>query len=364
MNKYLTTKINQIARHLRSILAPLLSAIALVGASAPSPTNAPQPGRQDILFRKAFDAAVSNGLVYLARAQKPDGAFGQPHAAVASLCVMAFLAHGDTPGRGIHGETLNRGIDYVIGCQGADGAIVGPGGNGMYSHCISTLMLAEVSGMVNPERQARIDKALGNALRVILTAQQVKKAEPMRGGWRYAPNSTDSDISLSGWATMALWAARNCGAAVPKEAMEDAAGFILRCRAADGGFAYQPGGGSGMARTGIALLCLEVTGRHNDEITRSAGEWILKRAKSKTWSGEYFYYGAFYTAQGMHRLGGPMWDEFAPLLYDRILKRQSSDGSWPDAPGFTAESAGPCYRTAMALLALSVSYGQLPTYQK
>ena len=43
----------------------------------------------------------------------------------------------------------------------------------------------------------------------------------MQGGWRYTPNATDSDLSHSGWAFMALRSARNSGAPVPRESFGD-----------------------------------------------------------------------------------------------------------------------------------------------
>ena len=39
-------------------------------------------------------------------------------------------------------------------------------------------------------------------------------------------------------------------------------------------------------------------------------------------------------------------------------KRSSADGSWPGGRG------GSCYSTAMGVLAMAVSYRQLPIYQR
>jgi hypothetical protein len=46
-----------------------------------------------------------------------------------------------------------------------------------------------------------------------------------------------------------------------------------------------------------------------------------------------------------------------------MLQFQKPDGSWPDAAGGEG-NAGPCYATAMSVLAMSVSYCQLPIYQR
>jgi hypothetical protein len=337
--------------------------IGMIGAALLLPLaghGAPTAGIEDAQYQRAFDEAVDKGLDFLARSQSSNGSIGGNTPAITSLAIMAFLARGYTPGLPPHGDVINRGIDYILSVPSASGTLMGGGGQ-MYSHNISTLMLSEVSGMVDPERQARIDVVLPRAIRIILAAQDVKKTDPQSGGWRYDPGSHDSDISHSGWALMALRSARNNGAPVPKEAIEKAVKFILRCRTPDGGFAYHPGGGAGVSRTGIGLLCLELAGRHRDDVTLKAGQFIAERfRKGNPFAGEFRYYALYYSANGMFQLGGKEWETFAPTLYDTILKLQSADGSWPTG----GNEKNPQYCTSMAILALSVSYRQLPIYQR
>ncbi len=353
-------------------LAAFASALLLAAGPdllAGDPPKPAQPAalQKDAQYQKSFDAAIDKALAFLAKSQMPDGSFpgGMPkNTAITSLCMMAFLARGYCPGLQPYGDTIERGIDFVIMAQGADGNLIGPGGGAMYSHNISTLMLSEVSGMLDPDRQKKVDTALAKALSLILTAQKMEKPEPQRGGWRYEPKSRDSDLSHSGWALMALRSARNNGAPVPKEAIDDAVAFIMRCRAQDGGFAYQPGGGSNLPQTGVGLLCLELCGHHREDATTKAGDYILARYdKNNPANTPFFYYAHYYFAQGMFQLGDEYWEKFAPLLYDTLLKQQKEDGSWPPV-GQHESSPGPCYATAMAVLALSVTYHQLPIYQR
>ena len=311
---------------------------------------------EDEKFRKSFDEAIDRGLEFLRQNQQPNGSW-ENHAGITSLGVMAFLAKGYGPGLEPYGETMNRGIDFILGLPNQDG-FISQGGGGMYTHCMSALMLSEVSGMVDPGRQERIDKLLPEALGVILSAQNVPKSAAMQGGWRYEPRSADSDISLSGWAFMALRAAKNSGAPVPREAIDRGLAFIRRCAGSDGGFSYQPGNGSGPARTGVGLLCMELGGQHRTPETLKAGEYLLK----KGWKDSHYYYSSYYASQGVFQLGGEEWEAFAPKLYEAMLALQSPDGSWR---AMGAEGGmGPNYRTAMAILALSVSYRQLPIYQR
>jgi prenyltransferase beta subunit len=320
-------------------------------------------------YDKPVDEAIDRALAYLAKSQAPEGYFAGPHGkstAIASLCVMAFLTKGYTPVGGPYADVINKGIDFVLSCQQKTGLVVGPGqsqGPFGYDHCTSTLMLSEVSGMVDPARQEKIDKVLPRALKLILAAQQIKKPPQLQGGWRYQPNSPDSDISCTGWALMSLRSARNSGAAVPKEAISDAVKFVINCQAPDGGFCYQPGAGSGLARTGTALLCLELCGMHRDKPSIGAGDYILKHLPSIIAGQDFYYYSLYYCSQGMFQLGGDYWEKFAVNMYETMLKYQAPDGSWPQGAGNESQ-AGPCFSTAMGVLAMAVSYRQLPIYQR
>jgi len=346
-------------------LAAAVVVIAAIGLR-PAPVRADTAVSSLAKYNKPVDAAIRKALVYLAKAQLKDGSFpgGMPgNTAVASLSIMAFLAAGHTPGVGPYGNVINKGVDFVAGSQKPNGMLTGKSSHGpMYSHGIATLMLSEVSGMLDPARQKVVDKALGRALKVILTAQRIKKPPAHQGGWRYGPTSGDSDISCTGWSLMALRSARNNGANVPKEAIDRAVEYVLRCRYKDGGFGYQPGGGSGLARTGTALLCLELCGKHRDKAAIGAGDWVLKHMPT-TYGAAFFYYALYYTSQGMFQLGGHHWERFAAHMYQIMLKFQRKDGSWPQGSSHEAR-AGLCYSTAMGVLAMAVSYRQLPIYQR
>ncbi len=360
----------------RARTLPALLAAALLLPPA-APLRADEASEALAKYNPRIDAAVDKALAYLAGQQhKKEGYWPSSlgkSPAISSLAVMAFLAKGHTPGAGPYGEAVNRGIDFVLSCRNPNGLLATPGGRSrgpMYEHGMSTLMLSEISGMLDAQRQKKLDKALPHAIRLILTAQQVKKSPAHQGGWRYSSASRDSDISLTGWQLMALRSARNNGAQVPKKAIDDAVGFVLRCRTnppakpAPGGvgFAYQPGGAAGPARTGVALLCLELCGRHRCKEAAAAGDWILARRSGQFGAG-YFYYAMYYSSQGMFQLGGTYWEQFAPYMYELLLKVQRKDGSWPQASGGEG-AGGPCYATAMSVLALAVSYRQLPIYQR
>ncbi|MBL8815504.1 MAG: terpene cyclase/mutase family protein [Planctomyces sp.] len=290
---------------------------------------------------------------------------------IASLSVLAFLARGHLPGQGPFGETINRGVDYVLSQQLDNGLLVSRNPEGrrvemMYSHSIATLLLCEVSGMLDKERQKKLDNVLPKALLVLLQAQRVPKGPMHSGGWRYAPGAIDSDLSLTGWSIMALRAAKLNGAAIPDEHITDAVEYILKCRQPNGSFSYMPGHGQGTSSmTGLAVLCLELCGEHGHESIEPAGEYLLlnpPRFANAEDGNRFRHYALYYCAQATFQLGDRYWKKFAPFMYETLLSEQREDGSW----GVPSEGGafGNTYTTALAVLTLTVSARQLPIYQR
>ena len=367
---------------LRILLALCFAAVALALAPGRS-ARADEAVAALAKYNKPVEQAVDKALAYLAKRQHKEGYWPSgwgKNTGISSLAVMAFLAKGYTPGTGPYGAVMNKGIDFVLRCQKPNGLLAGGSSHGPfgYSHAISTLMLSEVSGMVERKRQEQIDKALPHAIRLILSAQKIKKHPRHKGGWRYQATSKDADISCTGWALMSLRSARNNGTPIPKQAIDDAVKFVLGCRDASArdkpkagkkqsssgvGFCYQPGSRQpGLARTGTAVLSLELCGKHRCKEALQGGDWILAHP-AKQYGANFFYYGLYYCSQGMFQLGGKHWERFAPHMYEMMLKFQRKDGSWPQ--GASNESkAGTCYATAMGVLAVTVSYRQLPIYQR
>ena len=216
------------------------------------------------------DRAIQQSLVFLKKSQQPDGAWDSggfgPATSVTSLAVMAMLAAGHVPGEpGPYRESIEKGIRYVLAHQHENGLIASNTANGpMYCHGISTLMLAEVAGMTGEaELGNRVRSALVRAVKLILAAQDVPKNADQAGGWRYAPHSNDSDISVTGWQLMALKAAKSAGCDVPSSSIDRAVAYLKKCAVKNGGgFSYQAHGSPNNPRTGTGILALEICGEH------------------------------------------------------------------------------------------------------
>ncbi|NQU74729.1 MAG: hypothetical protein HQ546_00270, partial [Planctomycetes bacterium] len=112
-------------------------------------------------------------------------------------------------------------------------------------------------------------------------------------------------------------------------------------------------------------LCRELSGHHNDEINRRCGQYLIGVWPLDPRSGpvgtSYHAYNTYYVTQALFQLGGKHWEQFAPRLYTYLVKYQRSDGGWT---GWRDPSYGPLYSTSMYVLALTVSYCQLPIYQR
>lgn len=280
--------------------------------------------------------AVSRGLTWLASQQHADGSWST-NAALNALPILAFLSAG----RPLDAK-LERGVRFILSQQTADGAFTN-GGAMMFGQGMTTLLLAEVAGMSN--EGTKLTAHLNKAVRFILRAQAIEKGDIHAGGWRYFPDSTDSDLIVSIWQIAALRAALNAGVPVPRESAERAARYVRRCRRPDGGFAYQPGGQPNPGRTAAGMIALRMCGQFEDADRSRA--WL--KSHPLKWEDEYVYHSAFFCAH-------------AGLAFD-LTQFQLPDGSWPAPPnGVDEQAAGALYRTALAILALTARDHYLPVF--
>ena len=328
----------------------------------------PSLGWSQAFDQRAVDSSIARALEFLATQQTDVGAWRTESwgdsTAITSLAVMSFLAAGHVPGEGPYGERINQGVRWVVQQQQANGMLVhqqrshGP----MYSHGICTLMLAEVSGMMDEADAPIVRRALEEAIRLILESQAVKKNDRHQGGWRYQTNSRDSDLSVTGWQVLALRAAKDIGCDVPADSIDAAIDYVKKCVGRNNqGFGYQPGNGPTATLTGTGITCLEVCGAHHSNEALGSAQWLAENPLTDRSS--YFYYGVYYTGVGLFKIGGEVADANHEHLVSLLLPEQADDGGWTPRSG-SERQAGRIYATSLSVLAMAIEYRYLPIYQR
>lgn len=315
-----------------------------------------------------LDTAIDRGLSFLQKQQKQDGSFSAvgPANGICGLAILAYLSAGHTPGVGPYGLVVRNAINFLLNRR-IDNGYFGADGGRMYGHAIVTLALAEAYGTETDDNQRRrVRQTLEKCLPPIFDSQDARKEKPpMAGGWRYEPNSNDSDLSVSGWCIAALRACQDAGLHVPRNRAERALSFVLACHHAEQrAFAYQPGGAPTVSMTSVALLCLHLL----DAADRVDAPRLEKFLVDKRVRGDdrFFYYAHYHAAQAAYQAGGGTWDVVWKNTWEQLLPMQKKeDGTWPkkEDPG-SDRKEGRVYSTIMACLALSVPLRLLPLYQR
>ncbi len=251
--------------------------LGFLGASAVTPALLGQGVAPKNLITPETKQAIQRGLAYLASRQTEDGGFGNGgnsrDVAIAGLAGMAFMSVGNMPGRGRYGLQVNRCIEYIVDSARENGFLVAAGSNmhgPMYGHGFATLFLAEAYGM---SQQTDVRPVLAEAVKLIVNSQNKE------GGWRYAPNGTDADISVTICQVMALRAAKDAGIHVPNETIDRCVEYVKRSQNPDGGFMYMlsAGGPSAFPRSAAGVVALYSAGIYKGNEVNSGIEYLLKQ---------------------------------------------------------------------------------------
>jgi hypothetical protein len=302
----------------------------------------------------------AKGVENLVRTQSSEGYWeGDRGAGVTGLCVLAMLASGEDPNFGRYATPIRRALRYMIAEQNPETGYLG---QSMYHHGFGMLALAEAYGAVDDELlwagETNRGRTLGEALRAaVQLAEASQKANRWRG-WRYNPDSTDADTSVSGAVLMGLLAARNAGIPVSEEAVEGALGYFKSSTGTNGMVAYTgglAGIGESMNRSAIATLVYAVGHKKDWKEYEAALSYISARLDhEETAHPLYFQY---YMAQALFQGDFDAWTNWNRSLIRMLEQRQGPDGSFEG-------SRGEAYGTAMSLLALALNLRFLPIYER
>jgi hypothetical protein len=308
-----------------------------------------------------------SGVQYLIKSQAEDGSWrgGESGPGVTGMAMMVLLASGEDPNFGLYRQPIRKALRSIISSQDpATGYL----GSSMYHHGFAMLALAEAYGVVDERdlweganavggRGSRVGvgEALELAVRCALTSQ---RKNPL-GAWRYSPDSTDADTSVSGAVLVGLLAARNAGIEVPDEAIDRAISYYQKMTSGGGQVGYSGGlGGMGesRARSSIALLCYQIARRSDLPQAKATAQYLTSQLEA-TGQDHYAGYTEYYQAQALFQADEEAWEKWNQALVRRLKSTQRPDGSF-------AGNFGPAASTCLSLLALAVNYRFLPIYER
>jgi hypothetical protein len=345
--------------HRRVALAAFAAAASLLGL-VHSATAQGLTGRSGEVVPRDVREMYDRGLQYLVKTQSEQGDWqgGQQGPGITGMALMVMLASGEDPNFGPYSNNVRKALRSIINSQDASTGIMG---NAMYHHGFAMLGLAEAYGAVD-ERTLWPDhkgpRTIGQALELAVRAALTSQKKNPQGAWRYSPDATDADTSVSGAVFVGLLAARNAGIEVPDESINKAIAYYTSMTSAGGEVAYSGGlGGFGesLARTSIASLVFAVARRKDVKQYRATLDYLKQRMEQTAMG--YPEYARYYEAQALFQGDIVAWEKWNKLLIRQLKQAQQADGS---IPGQFGNDVG----TAMSLLALALNYRFLPIYER
>ncbi|MDA7978556.1 MAG: hypothetical protein MPJ50_07275 [Pirellulales bacterium] len=329
------------------------------------------------------EASVKSALAWLGRNQSADGRWSaQAHgggretmvngqdrggidmkadSAITGLALLAFLGDGHTHQRGDYQSQVQKGLDYLIRIQAADGNLSDRATRfaAMYCHGMATYALAEAYVLSGDER---LREPLRKAVQFTLAAQS-----PHDGGWRYQRGDVQGDTSQLGWQLLALTSAEAGGIEVPQASRDAMVRYLKSVSFGNhqGLASYKANERGSRPMTAEALFCKLLLGMQRDNLAcEEAGNYLLEELPGATARPNYYYW--YYGTLSMYQLGGRHWEEWNKALLEQVLSRQRGDGdnagSW-EADSVWGGYGGRVYSTALATLSLEAYYRFAPMYQ-
>ena len=337
--------------------------------------------------------ALERALAWIVRQQQPDGHWSMTgpytegaqsreadtNTGATALALLALLGDGNSPTAGKHQKAVDKGVRWLIGQQQPSGDLFDGHEQGrsahFYAHSQATIVLCEALALSGDES---IRPAAEKAAAFLVAAQN-----PRLGGWKYRPLGADGigDLSVTGWALMALHSARIAKIDVPPETFLLASSFLdsAQVDAADASrYRYRPDEPSQKEQlwsmSAEGLLCRQWLGWPRKYPAFAKGqEFLTSEVNTPIWEeGQRNVYAWYYTAQTLHNLGGDPWKNWFAHTQGLLLKHQASGGgktggSWhPTRPQGAflewSEGAGRLYFTVLCVLILETPHRHAPVY--
>jgi len=329
------------------------------------------PGQGDDTER-----TVVKALEWLKNNQNPDGSWSADKnlAAGTGLAVLTFLAHNETPTSKNYGETVQKGIEFLVdGVMKSGFEYTNYSNRSAYVNGIVAYALSEAYAMTHmPE----VEPAMEKALRKIVAGQQEET-----GGfdYNYRPYSEKNrwDLSCSSWQFQALKAGSLAGAYVDglDEAIERSV-YFLKNHAFDSskGFQYyadEPAGRRRPSTQGAGVLALHLFGEGDSSEVKVGLKFIEQYRQNGgiKWEdnfqigfGSTYCYDIYYLTQAVFHAGKRHFKPWNEEMVPALVNNQRLDGSWRAPNDVGGWKGDPVINTTLNAMSLMVYYRFLPTY--
>jgi hypothetical protein len=323
------------------------------------------------------EAAVKKGLKWLKEKQNPDGSWGNnDRAGMTGLALLAYLGHCETPESPVYGETVLKGITFLIELGQKNGNQF----NGIFSqtpsairstyeHGIATYALGEVYSFAKLGKRELpgLRQGFERGVQIIIEKQTKDGSWGYKDGIGYDPYGRN-DLSVTGWQFQALKAAKHTNLKIPglAGAMKKVEKYLESTQTADGGF-----GNADRAQhynqwnlSGAALLGLQTMGAGNAGKVNKGIRWLVDQFEKEplSWNSDCYLYTWYYNTQALFQKGGEPWKKWNEQFQKEILANQLEDGSYKvegggEVAAATTTAAGgsaDVYRTVLCTLMLEV----------
>lgn len=349
------------------LISTLLVAV-LMHQTSPLRSAQPPEVRYGTAVPPDVEMMYQKALTWLSTNQGKDGDWPsninpQQGAAICGMCMMAFLASGEDPNFGKYAENLRLATRCMIVKQDSKTGYLA--GHSMYHHGFGMLALAEVYGVLDEEllwigasqTELQSKRTIGAALELAVQCATTSQKDNPYKAWRYSPQATDADTSVSGAVLMGLLASRNAGIKIPDKNIDDAIEYFKSMTTKQGDVGYSGIGAGGSANLPcIALLVYSISKRKELDQYDAVKGRVISQMDSGA-NNSYPEYYRYYAAQALFQADFDSWQKWNTQLIRELKTMQQPDGSFPGSMGQT-------YGTAMSLLSLGLNYRFLPIYER
>ena len=328
------------------------------------------------------EAAVRKSLRWLQKNQNKDGSWGESHkAAMTGLALLAYLGHCETPESPAYGETVLKGLTYLMELAAKnkapfDGIFSEKPGivSSTYEHGIATYALGEMYSFskLGTTPIPGLRECFEKGALIIINKQAPNGAWGYKDGIGYDPYG-GNDLSVTGWQYQAIKAARHTNLDIPglAGAVKKVERYLESKQTAEGGFGNtdRNGGYNQWNLTGTALLGLQTLGTGNAGKVSRGIRWLADQMANepRAWNADCYLYTWYYDTQALFQKGGEPWRKWNDQFQKEVLTNQNGDGS------YRAEGVGPIaaagtgaagadkdvYRACVCTLMLEVYYRYL-----